>query len=151
MRRKRPIPLLFFIIIAVVVFLFFFFLNSFQLNSPEEVVEAFYQYEQKSDFGSSWELFHSSMKKKFLKRSYVTERSHIYMSHFGVSTFSFKIKESEKLSSFKMEKEGPTFHDVYKVPVELHFISKFGVFTIEQDVYVVKENQEWKIVWKFEK
>ena len=149
MQRNRSFPLLFIVITVVIVFIFVILLNSFQRSSPKEVVEAFYQYEQKSDFGSSWELFHSSMKKKFPKNSYVTERSHIYMGHFEVSTFSYNIKESEEVSSFKMTKEGPTFHDVYKVPVELEFPSKFGLFTIKQDVYVVKEDQKWKIVWEF--
>jgi hypothetical protein len=119
---------------------------------PTSIVRQFYAYEQKGDFGSAWELFHSTMKERFAKKSYVTERSHIYMSHFGVTTFDFTLSdEAEKRSSWKMSEDGPEFKEAYQVTVQQTFHSKFGTFTIQQEVYVVKEKGQWKIVWKFGK
>jgi hypothetical protein len=118
-------------------------------NQPESVVREFYEYEQQGDFGSAWELFHSSMKKRFTKNGYVTERSHIYMSHYGVTTFDFTVSDAEKIKNWKMTKDGPIFKEVYKVQIQQTFLSKFGTFTIQQDVYVVKEKDEWKVAWAF--
>ncbi|MDQ0161887.1 hypothetical protein [Aeribacillus alveayuensis] len=147
-RKHQPFIV---IIMVVVLFIFvLFFISSMKSKKPEDVVNTFYRYEQKGDFGSSWDLFHSKMKERFSKNSYVTERSHIYMSHFGVTTFSYKVHEAKKLSSWKMMKEGPTFTNVYVVPVEIDFHSKFGTFTIWQNVYVVKEKQKWTILWEFQ-
>jgi hypothetical protein len=120
------------------------------VSSPIETVEEFYTFEQEGDFGSAWDLFHSKMKERFSKTAYVTERSHIYMSHYGVATFSFEIVDREKLKTWKMDNSSKEFEDVYRVQVEQTFKSKFGSFTVQQDVYVVEENGEWLIVWQYE-
>ena len=36
-----------------------------------------------------------------------------------------------------------------RVGVEQMFKSKFGIFNVIQDVYVVEEEDGWKIVWEF--
>jgi hypothetical protein len=147
---KRRNILKYFVIIGLTIagFLIIFAVFSSQ-NQPEAVVREFYEYEQQGDFGSAWELFHSAMKKRFPKNGYVTERSHIYMSHYGVTTFDFTVSNAEKIKNWKMTKDGPTIKEVYKVEVQQTFLSKFGTFTIQQDVYVIKEKDEWKIAWKF--
>jgi hypothetical protein len=147
---KRRNVLKYFVIIGLTIvgFLIFFAVFSSQ-SQPESVVSEFYQYEQQGDFGSAWELFHSSMKKRFTKNGYVTERSHIYMSHYRVTTFDFTVSNAEKIKNWKMTKDGPTIKEVYKVEVQQKFLSKFGTFTIQRDVYVIKEKDEWKIAWAF--
>jgi hypothetical protein len=147
---KRRNVLKFFVIIGLTILGFLIFVTVFfSQKQPEAVVREFYEYEQHGDFGSAWELFHSAMKKRFPKNGYVTERSHIYMSHYGVTTFDFTVSDAEKIINWKMTKDGPTIKEVYKVEVQQTFLSKFGTFTIQQDVYVVKEKDEWKIAWKF--
>ncbi|WP_243292810.1 hypothetical protein [Bacillus sp. FJAT-47783] len=149
--KKRKTPSVIFIggSAIILLLLLFFGFSSFHSRTPVEVVDSFYDYEQKGDFGSSWDLFHSEMKERFSKNAYVTERSHIYMSHFGVTTFSYEIIQTEKLKKWKMTKSGQEFTNVKQVTVKLLFPSKFGVFTIIQDVYVVKEDREWKVLWEF--
>lgn len=150
MRRPQrfPLPLaaagLFLLILVIllirVVPLFF-------STSAEEVVNEFYTYEQEGDFGSSWQLFHPVMHERFPKNAYVTERSHIYMSHYGITTFSFKILKQEKINTWKSADK--IFNDVEKFQVKQTFKSKFGVFSVVQHVYAVKEKDEWKLLWEF--
>jgi hypothetical protein len=113
------------------------------------VVEEFYSFEQDNDFASSWGLFHSSMKKKFEKSNYIQTRAHVFMNDFGVETFSYQVGDPEELGKWKMSQSGPSFQHVYKVPVVQSFKGKFGNFDIEQSVYVVKEKEEWRIVWDY--
>lgn len=153
MRKKRPSFLLFIggvIVIAILVLFTFSFFGR-QSATPKGLVDQFYQYEQKGDFGSAWDLFHAEMKERFSKNAYVTERSHIYMSHFGVTTFAYSIVGEEELAKWKMAEAGPLFTNVTKVTVELQFHSKFGVFTMIQDVFVVKEDGSLKLLWEFRK
>lgn len=140
-------------IVAIVVLLLIFVavkvLPSLGERGPEDVVEAFYLFEKEGDFGSAWELFHPSMQARFSKNAYVTERSHIYMSHFGVDTFSYELDGEEEVENFKMVKDGEVFPIAYYVEVSQTFKSKFGTFTVIQDVYAVKHEEEWKVVWNF--
>lgn len=115
--------------------------------SAAEVVEEFYTYEQEGDFGSSWKLFHPIMQERFTKNGYVTERSHIYMSHYGVTTFSFEIIEHEKINTWKTENK--TFQDVQRIEVKQKFKSKFGIFSVTQNVFAVKEKDDWRLLWEF--
>ncbi|OIK10221.1 hypothetical protein BIV60_21955 [Bacillus sp. MUM 116] len=141
-------------ILAIGIFVFFqvirlsFFSEDRQIKG---VVEEFYGYEQDDDFASSWGLFHSSMKKKFDKSNYIQVRAHVFMNDFGVETFTYKVGNPEKLGKWEMSQSGPSFQHVFKVPVVQSFKGKFGNFDIEQNVYVVKEKGEWRIVWDYAK
>jgi len=115
----------------------------------EEVVAEFYGYEQEGDFANSWDLFHSAMKKRFTKSHYIQDRAHVFMNHFGVETFNFKLGELEKLDSWKMAKTGPELKNVYRVAVTQTYKGKYGNFDINQEVFVVEEKGEWKIVWDY--
>ncbi|MBD1383020.1 hypothetical protein [Metabacillus arenae] len=148
-RRKKLQPLVVVAgLIIIGIFIFFLVVNVFQSRNYEKAVDSFYEYEQEGDFGSAWELFHPQMKKRFSKNAYVTERSHIYMSHYGVNTFTYKIVDDKKIKSWKMEKS-KTFQNVHRFTIQQIFNSKFGVFKVEQEVFVVKEKGEWKIAWEF--
>lgn len=152
MRRRTSSKLPILIVFAAVILLVLLLIRIFSGisdSSPKDVVKAFYLYEQDGDFGSAWELFHPIMQDRFSKNAYVTERSHIYMSHYGVETFSFELGEEEDVQNWKMSKDTEKFPNAYRVEVEQTFKSKFGTFTVNQDIYVVKEEDEWKIVWEF--
>ncbi|WP_269103771.1 hypothetical protein [Paenibacillus sp. EPM92] len=38
----------------------------------------------------------------------------------------------------------------YQIPVKQHFRSSFGDFSVHQDVFVIRENGDWKLLWSFE-
>ncbi|PMC36586.1 hypothetical protein CJ195_14215 [Bacillus sp. UMB0899] len=149
-RRRNPIPLVIVIILIMTVLVVSVRLfTSFSNSDPEDVVSRFYHYEQEGDFGSAWELFHPVMQERFSKNAYVTERSHIYMGHYGVSTFEYEIEEEEEIQNWKMAEEQEAFSTAYRLSAEQQFKSKFGTFTIMQDVYAVQHEGEWKIVWDY--
>lgn len=118
-------------------------------GKAEDVVDEFYQYEAKGDFSKSWALFHSSMKEKFSKGNYIQDRAHVFMNHFGVETFTYTLGKPEKLGKWKMSKTGPDMLDVYKVPVTQTYKGKYGNFDLQQEVFVVKEKDEWRIIWDY--
>ncbi|MGM0876407.1 MAG: DUF4878 domain-containing protein [Bacillota bacterium] len=152
MRRRSssriPILIVLVAVILLVIWIISFF-SGIGEQDPKDVVKEFYQSEQEGDFGSAWELFHPMMQERFSKNAYVTERSHIYMSHLGVETFSFELSEEEEVQNWKMNKDTEKFPEAYRVEVEQTFKSKFGTFTIIQDIYAVKVEDEWRIVWDF--
>jgi hypothetical protein len=152
MRRKRsPVPL---ILLGIGIIFFIVLITTItgkeEVKSPEQVIKEFYKYEQKGDFGNSWELFHSQMKKKFDKSSYIQTKNHVFLGHMGVDTFKVKIGETKKMKNFTFSKEGPKFKDVRSTEVDLLFDSQFGVLTISQVCYVAQEKGEWKILWSYD-
>jgi hypothetical protein len=150
-RRKNPVPLLLIgIVVAVLIILFVSVLGNGGGESPEQVIEEFYEYEQNGDFGNSWEMFHSAMKKKFGKSSYIQTKNHVFLGHMGVDTFEVKVGEIEKIKKFSFSKDGPTFKNVRSAKVDLLFDSQFGALTISQVCYVAQEKGEWKILWNYD-
>ncbi|ATA61575.1 hypothetical protein GS458_3148 [Geobacillus stearothermophilus] len=133
---------------AVLVAILSLFLSN-ERNEAKEIVDTFYRYEQAGDFGSSWELFHPLMKKKFPKDVYIQRRAHVFMQDFGVETFDYRIDEVENLSSWSMSDENKPLHDVYRVRVIQTFHSVFGVFEIHQDVFVATEKGEKSILFPY--
>ena len=121
--------------------------------SPDQeavaVVEEFYQYEQEGEFSASWKLFHSTMKEKFSKGSYIQDRAHVFMNHFGVETFDFTMSKPEKIDQWKMSKTGPAMKNVYKILVTQTYKGKYGNFDLVQEVFAVAEKDEWRIVWDY--
>jgi hypothetical protein len=150
-RNSSKLPILI-VVVAVILFVIFIIrvLSGVGEQDPKDIVEAFYHYEQEGDFGSAWEHFHPVMQERFSKNAYVTERSHIYMSHYGVETFSFELRDEEEVQNWKMAKDAEKFSNAYRVEVEQTFKSKFGTFNVIQDIYVVKDEEEWKVVWEFD-
>jgi len=133
-------------LLAVVLSLFL----SDERQEAKQVVEAFYRYEQAGDFGSSWELFHPLMKKKFRKDVYIQRRAHVFMQDFDVETFEYRLSEAEHLDSWSMSDEHQPFQDVYRVRVIQTFQSVFGVFELHQDVFVAKAQGKWSILFPYD-
>jgi hypothetical protein len=118
-------------------------------SQAEGVVDQFYKYEADGDFSASWALFHSSMKEKFSKGNYIQDRAHVFMNHFGVETFTYTIGKPEELKKWQMSKTGPVLKNVYKVLVTQTYKGKYGNFDIEQEVFVVQEKGEWRVMWDY--
>jgi hypothetical protein len=151
--RKSQRSLLFklFLTLSAVIILILLLKPLFFSSEKEvrAVVDSFYTYEQEGQYSSSWELFHSSMKKRFTKGHYIQDRAHVFMNHFGVETFTYTLGEPEKLKTWKMSEDSSPFKSVYKVTVIQTFKGKYGNFDLEQDIFVVKEKEDWRILWDY--
>ena len=150
MRKRRGNPTIIVVVIFVIVLLF----SIARACLPESaqakrVVDQFYSYEQKGEFGKSWELFHETMHQKFDKGAYIQDRSHTFIGHFGADTFSFKIDGGKKKKNFKIQKDADPIGDVYTFTVTQTFLGKYGHFDFVQYVYVAKQEKDWVILWDY--
>jgi hypothetical protein len=150
--RRNRIPLKGVILAVLLAAAIILLVQCAFVSSEQEavgVVDEFYRFEQEGDFSNSWELFHSAMKQKFTKGNYIQDRAHVFMNHFGVETFSYTLGEVEKLDKWKMSKTSPALKAVYKVLITQTYKGKYGNFDLKQEVFVVKEKDEWKILWDY--
>lgn len=131
--------------------LFIYFFKPFPSQQAKAVVETFYSYEQDADFSDSWELFHSQMKGKFDKGSYIQDRAHVFMNHFGVDTFSYTLDGKKKLKTWKMSEDSSPLHDVYRFTVIQTFKGKYGHFELHQPIFATEEDGEWRVLWDYNK
>lgn len=144
-------------VIFIFIFLFIFmigglFLNQFFAKEHEAkiVIDRFYYFEQNGNFSNSWAMFHPYMKEKFSKAHYLQDRVHVFFNHFGVDTFEYHVGELKEINGWIFE-EGFDPIDVYSAPVTKTFKSKYGNFTITQNVYAAKVQGEWTILWDYKK
>ncbi len=91
------------------------------------------------------------MKEKFSKGHYIQDRAHVFMNHFDVTTFSFTLDKPEKIKNWQMNKDSSKLEEVYQVNVIQTFKGKYGNFDISQEVYVAQEDEEWKVLWDYNK
>ncbi|WP_312469715.1 hypothetical protein [Neobacillus sp.] len=137
------------ILLVAGLFLVFQFVRVSPDQQAKAVVDEFYHYEQEGDFSKSWALFHSAMKKKFPKGGYIQDRAHVFMTHFGVESFTYTAGKPEQIKKWKMSKIGPALENVYKILVTQTYKGKYGNFDLKQEVFVVKDKDEWRIVWDY--
>lgn len=120
-------------------------------DKAAEAVATFYRYEQEGNFSESWEMFHPLMRERFSKGHYIQDRAHVFMNHFGVETFDYVLGDAEKIENWKITEDAKPLEIAYKVPVTLTYKGKYGNFSINQDVYTVEDEKEWKILWNYYK
>ena len=154
-RRRRQIQVPGILIIVIIaLFLLVLILSIFLRPTPasqaKKVTESFYKYEQKGDFGNSWELFHPQMKEKFKKSNYIADRNHVFVGHFGTDTFTYTIGKPKSVKKWRMSKGSDELKEVHKVPVTQKYKSTFGNFTLHQDIFVAKADKEWRILWDYQ-
>jgi hypothetical protein len=118
-------------------------------NEAIQTVEAFYSAEQSGDYGGAWTMLHSEMKKKFTQADYIQKRTSLFMDAYGAKTFSFEIDEVDHLKKWRMTSDDAYIKDVYKITVIQSFTGIFGDVKIYKDVFVAKEQNEWKILWQY--
>ncbi|ARK32223.1 hypothetical protein [Halalkalibacter krulwichiae] len=145
--RQQPIQLfmIFGVFLVVIALLFAFF----PTNSGVQVIKTFYKHEQKQEFWNSYELFHPFMKERFTRNRYIDQRSHIFVSHFGVETYELEFGRSKKVKNWKMTQDHEPIEEVFKVPVTKTYESDYGRFTIQQDVFAAKEDGNWYVLWDY--
>ncbi|MGE7182781.1 hypothetical protein ACQKKK_02020 [Peribacillus sp. NPDC006672] len=120
-------------------------------SGSKSVVEDFYEYESEAEFGKSWDLLSSEMKLRFPNRAdYVQNRSHVFLQHMDVETFQYDIGRIKKVKNWSLDKGGRVHKTAFKIPVTQVFNSRFGVFKLEQECYVVKEKGEWRLLWDYQ-
>ena len=152
MRKRQRNKLLLFVIISICSLLVLISSINY-LFSPsyksKKVVEAFYTHEQSGDFADSWELLHPFMKDRWSKTQFMTDRLHVFVGHFGTETFQFSIEEGNKIKDWKMAEELQPFDVAYKFTVIQTYKGKYGKFSFLQEVYVAKDEEEWRILWDY--
>lgn len=116
-----------------------------------EAVDMFYAYEQDGAFSDSWAMFHPLMQEKFDKGHYLQDRAHVFMNHFGVTTFTYSLDEAVEVKNWKIEEGAEPIDLVYKVTVTQEYKGKYGRFRIVQDVYATMVEEEWKVLWDYNK
>lgn len=139
------------LLILLFILLIWGILQLFSSSSHEAklVVQEFYDYEKDGDFSDSWSLFHPLMQERFSKGNYIQDRAHVFMNHFGVTTFAYELGDVKKIKNWKVTKSSPPFKKAYQVNVIQTFKGKYGNFDIHQPVYVVEEKKKWKILWDY--
>ncbi|HZG84181.1 hypothetical protein [Paenibacillus sp.] len=152
MARGVPIQGVVIVLLAIVCFfLVSKMFGSHDSEAAKDVVDTFYSLEKESNFAEAWELFHPNMKAKFEKNHYIQDRNHVFMQHFGVTTFEYELGAAKKMEGWtmSMQPDAPPIDVVYRVPVVQHYKSKFGTFDLVQDVFVAKHEGEWLILWSY--
>lgn len=149
LRKRRKNPLVLIAIGIAILGIAIASLVGAKKSDPENLVKEFYEFEQEGDFGSSWELFHSQMKKRFNKDQYIQSRAHVFMQDMKVKSFSYEIGKPEKLDEWKVAKGAAVLKEVYKISIYQTFHSQFGKFMIEQTCFVTKEKGEWRLLWDY--
>ncbi|WP_082233222.1 hypothetical protein [Halobacillus massiliensis] len=149
MSKSKGLLVLIFVLVSLAAILAAFFMMPSQ--SARRAVVSFYEFEQQGEFSESWEMFHPLMKDKFDKGHYLQDRAHVFMNHFGVTTFTLEILSTKKVKKWSMEEGSRTFNHVYSTKVVQTFKGKYGTFHIQQEMYAVKEKGEWKLMWDYNK
>lgn len=147
-RRKRTtLPFT----VVMMILLFVTTMTLFIMERPEiRVVKQFYEYEQEQEFWHSYELFHPHMQELFSRNNYIDQRGHIFVDHFDVDSYELEVGSSRKINEWHMSDAHEPLTNVYEVPVTKTYQSRFGEFSILQNVYAVKETDGWRVLWNYD-
>ncbi|WP_099159776.1 hypothetical protein [Virgibacillus ndiopensis] len=146
-----PFLIMLIIVVLLITTTIYILVNKSPEEQAAEAVNAFYTFEQDGAFSESWAMFHPLMKDKFSKGHYLQDRAHVFMNHFGVTTFTFSLGEAEEVNNWKFEKGAKSIESVYKIPVTQVYKGKYGNFSIVQDVFTTVVDGEWVVLWDYKK
>lgn len=151
MGKKSRVPglIILLLFVGISIISIYFFINKSPEDLAKEAVNEFYTYEQDGAFSNSWAMFHPLMKKKFGKGQYIQDRAHVFMNHFGVTTFTYTLSEAVVVKNWKIEKGADPIDVAYKVTVTQVYKGKYGTFSIVQDVYATLVDGEWLVLWDY--
>lgn len=136
------------LVIFILIFSYFGFSKS-PKDQATKAINEFYTFEQNGTFSKSWEMFHPLMQQKFDKGYYIQDRAHVFMNHFGVTTFTYSLSEPSEVTNWSMEGEVEPIDQAYQFTISKSYNSKYGNFTIVQNVYVTEVEDEWRILWDY--
>ncbi len=112
-------------------------------------VKEFYLYEQSGDFKKSWDLFHSEIKNRFSDEQYSQLRSQLITQDIGATSFTFDVDKVKTKKNWRSGVNGVIMKKVYVIKVTQHFQNQFGNFDLVQEVFVVKEEGDFKVLWDY--
>ncbi len=115
------------------------------------ITRTFMNDEKQGNYGSSWDLLHSYMKKDFPQSDYEKMRSQLFLNDFKATSISYRILHIKHLSSWSPTTSAPKFNDVYKVTLSETFDSQFGEERLQSLLYLArdsKNDERWRILWK---
>lgn len=127
---------------------FYLSTRHYQIRS---ITRTYMYYEKSGDYGSSWNLLHSTMKKNMTQAQYVQVKSQLYLQDFKASGFSYKIRWIRHLASWHPTTSSLSLKDVYKVRLYQTFNSQFGRQTIISTLYLARDKtsqNKWRILWE---
>lgn len=136
-------------VFVIVMIIMFVSIGKSPEDQATEAIEAFYAFEQEGAYSYSWEMFHPLMEEKFTKVDYLQGRPHVFMNDFGVTTFDYTIEDAEEVTDWKMEGDAEPIDVVYEATVSQEFKSKYGNFTLVQEVFATETDGEWQIMWDY--
>ncbi|WP_226655017.1 hypothetical protein [Pseudalkalibacillus hwajinpoensis] len=112
-------------------------------------VKEFYLYEQSGDFKKSWALFHSEIQNRFSDEQYSQLRSELITQDIGATSFTFDIGKVKTKKNWRSGVNSVIMKKVYVIKVTQHFQNQFGNFDLVQEVFVVKEEGEFRVLWDY--
>ena len=112
-------------------------------------VKEFYLYEQSGDFKKSWALFHSEIKNRFSDEQYSQLRSQLITQDIGATSFTFDVGKVKTKKNWRSGVNSVIMKKVYAIKVTQHFQNQFGNFDLVQEVFVVKEEGEFRVLWDY--
>ncbi|MGG1685703.1 hypothetical protein [Pseudalkalibacillus sp. NRS-1564] len=112
-------------------------------------VKEFYLYEQSGDFKKAWNLFHPEMQNRFSDEQYSQLRSQLITQDIGATSFTFDIGKVKIKKNWRSGVNGVIMKKVYTMKVTLQFHDQFGNFDLVQEVFVIKEEGEYKVLWDY--
>lgn len=153
-RRQLLIKKLFIISIVLLSFILLYatiklIFTSDKQNAKKAIIQ-FYEYEQAGQFSSSWEMFHPYMQLKFPKNDYIQDRAHVFLNHFNIEAFKVTFNKLDKVKSLAIDNGHESLSNVYKMPIVMTINGKYGNLKIHQDVYAVKVDKKWRILWHYD-
>ncbi|MDL4840265.1 hypothetical protein [Aquibacillus rhizosphaerae] len=151
MKRQRGAIIAGLVVLIAITMTIFIYIQMSPSHQAKETIDSFYKLEQEGKFADSWALFHSQMKGKFDKGHYIQDRAHVFMNHFGVTTFTYVLGNVDKVNEWKLSEESEVLDVVYQVNVTKTYKGKYGNFNLNQSVFATKEEDEWKILWDYKK
>lgn len=126
----------------------FIYIKKIPGMEARKSVYRFYSYEERSDFGASWNYFYPTMHQKFDKINYIQKRASFY-KNFGTDGFKFYIKRTKRLTHWTMSKGTKPLPVVYRFLVIQNIKGTYGNLSIHKYVYTAKYNGRWRILWDF--
>ncbi|WP_053216178.1 hypothetical protein [Guptibacillus hwajinpoensis] len=142
------------IVILCVLLLLAGTITFFILQQPKSkataTVKEFYLYEQSGDFKKSWQLFHTEMKNRFSDEQYSQLRSQLITQDIGSTSFTYKVGKVKTKKNWRSGVNGVIMKKVYVMKVTQNFHNQFGNFSLVQEVFVAKEDGEYKVVWDYQ-
>ncbi|WP_347548617.1 hypothetical protein ABFG93_13875 [Pseudalkalibacillus hwajinpoensis] len=118
-------------------------------SQASATVNEFYSLEQSGDFKKSWELFHTEMKNRFSDEQYSQLRSQLITQDIGSTSYTFEVGKVKTKKNWRSGVSDIMIKKVFVMEVTQKFQNQFGNFSLVQEVFVAKEDGEYRVLWDY--